>query len=550
MISIAAPIAPSILDVLIEKLRQLKELPSVAYVRLSDVKLGQSAQDVTPNLEQVLRGSNEEFDFLLHCLEEKKMTNWIIDDLEGQVGELKTFLDKERYLHLETLTHLETTSPTSMKSMLHEQSRLRAAIHDGIIHSIKSENLQLKSQLSQCHSDLFASQQTIQTLLGRQSQMELEMEHYQTVRGYQDAQREISRLRESNKDLLFSFAASITKFEAEIQERDRKIAELARSDDSEDLAQQLEEVTDNYRLSEYELETLKEAISLKNQQILDLEEHIGILNDDIQEADGYYQFMENNVNMEHKKSLEILKYEHEDLVGKLNLKIEKLERDLRKSTETNVTEQPDMYLDIARTNFMNASMDNARLREKLAIVRLEFEICSNKAKGNEQLFNKEKRDLREKLATSEAALIALQQSHHEELRASEEKYEGIKYKLTRLDDEYIKEAIEKTRFIAQLKEENAKATSELARKIESLEQENAALDAEFCNLQEEKLAQNAEKDERIAELGKPQAWFDLVENDEEIGDFDDGEMSESGDDWNSVHESDIEAVELDGAESN
>ncbi|KAF1759544.1 hypothetical protein GCK72_016011 [Caenorhabditis remanei] len=48
------------------------------------------------------RGAPEEFEYLIHSLEEKKMTDFMIKKLENKVLGLQEELDRERHLHEKT----------------------------------------------------------------------------------------------------------------------------------------------------------------------------------------------------------------------------------------------------------------------------------------------------------------------------------------------------------------------------------------------------------------------------------------------------------------
>lgn len=194
-----------------------------------------SAASIVQSVQPPFRGHPEEVEYLTHCLEEKQKTNFIITKLENKVESIKEELDQERRLHMETITFLGNVYPGCMRTMLNEKTRLRAAIQDGFMENLKSEN---------------------------------------------------EKLKKTHDDLLIAFASRIQKFESEIKEKDQKILGLegclkVKFDglveenpvfkaildhfSSSGRSEEIQTLRDYHRVSEFELKQ-------KNLEISDLEE--------------------------------------------------------------------------------------------------------------------------------------------------------------------------------------------------------------------------------------------------------------------------------------
>ncbi|CAL2041842.1 unnamed protein product [Caenorhabditis brenneri] len=269
----------------------------------------------------VLNVSNEEFAFLLHVMEEKKMSNWIITGLENDVAGLKLELEREKQLHLATLGHLERAAPSSACMLHREQMRLRAALRDSKFQELQLENEFLKSQIAQFTSELYKAQESIQA---------------------------------------FRLGSGLS-------------GPSGPSDDG--LREQLDDLEDNYRIQEFELTNLKAQLEKKEENILDLEEHLKLLHEDSK----FDEFVEN-------QKLETLKAQHEKNVAKLEKTIENLEKSFENYKKMNPmvkTEQPDREKGILRANFNRVSDENSKLREKFTVLSMEHACCV----GREELLH-------------------------------------------------------------------------------------------------------------------------------------------------------------------
>lgn len=275
--------------------------------------------------------SNEEFAFLLHSMEEKRMSNWIITGLENEVTQLKLDLDREKQLHLATLGHLERASPSSMSTLLREQMRLRAALRDSRFQELQLENDFLKTQIAQFTSELYKAQESIQAL---------------RLSGH-------------------SGPSGSTPGSTE-----------------QELREQLDELEDNYRIQEFELTNLKVQLEKKQENILDLEEHLKLIQEDSQVE----EFIEN-------QKIEDLKAQHANKVVKLEKTIENLEKSFENYKSSNPyvkTDQPDREKQILQANFQKVTDENSKIREKFAILQMEHACCAGEDRLHEKIDELEK----------------------------------------------------------------------------------------------------------------------------------------------------------------
>lgn len=282
----------------------------------------------------VLDLSNEEFTFLLHVMEEKKMSNWIITGLENDVTGLKLELEREKELHLATLGHLERAAPSSACMLHREQMRLRAALRDSKFQGLQLENEFLKSQIAQFTSELYKAQENIQA---------------------------------------FRLSGSGPSGPSGLPE--------------DGLREQLDDLEDNYRIQEFELTNLKAQLEKKEENILDLEEHLKLLHEDSKLDD----FIEN-------QKLETLKAQHQKNVQKLEKTIESLEKSFETYKTSNPqvkTEQPDREKQILVANFHKISDENSKLREKFAILSIEHACCVGEDKALHEKIDQLERELKE-----------------------------------------------------------------------------------------------------------------------------------------------------------
>lgn len=264
--------------------------------------------------------TNEEFQYLFHCLEEKKMTNWIITGLEKEVSDMRTQVDREKHLHLDTLSYLKSVMPSSIETFLFEQERLRGALHDSKFSNLQMENTFLKGQIHQFTQDLMKAQTKIQSFRG------------------QFNGSEVQKLRE------------------ELYEKDQKLVECQ----------------DNLNILEFDLEGLKNELNLKKQQIDDLEGHLRVLEEDSRISGDLDSFIQKSMQKEYEKEVRLVREEYTKINESLRERIKALEK------SPQVTQQPDLTLDILRANFEKIQQENAKIREKLAILELEHATCPDR----------------------------------------------------------------------------------------------------------------------------------------------------------------------------